>query len=179
MFEIELIIYRKMDLASNNLQRLICHKTQPTSNSQESDSERSRKVRRCKKSGVIERSSSPRSFPIVIIEKKNSLAVPLPLIDDILALLGKTAYFSTLDLRSGYWQVSLDEPGWEKTVFVWHLGLFNFRLMPFGLSYVPRVFTQLISFWVEFGVCHGVFERCCIFFSGTREEHFEHLLRAF
>ena len=65
---------------------------------------------------MIERSSSPRSFPIVIIEKKNSLAVPLPLIDDILALLGKTAYFSTLDLRSGYWQVSLDEPGWEKTV---------------------------------------------------------------
>ena len=30
MFEIELIIYIKMDLALNNLQRLICHKTQPT-----------------------------------------------------------------------------------------------------------------------------------------------------
>ena len=30
------------------------------------------------------------------------LAVPLPLIDDILALLGKSKCFSTLDLRSGY-----------------------------------------------------------------------------
>ena len=30
MFEIELIIYIKMDLALNNLQRLICHKTQQT-----------------------------------------------------------------------------------------------------------------------------------------------------
>ena len=30
LFEIELIIYIKMDLALNNLQRLICHKTQPT-----------------------------------------------------------------------------------------------------------------------------------------------------
>ena len=29
-FEIELIIYIKMDLALNNLQRLICHKTKPT-----------------------------------------------------------------------------------------------------------------------------------------------------
>ena len=29
-FEIELIIYIKMDLALNNLQSLICHKTQPT-----------------------------------------------------------------------------------------------------------------------------------------------------
>ena len=30
LFEIELIIYIKIDLALNNLQRLICHKTQPT-----------------------------------------------------------------------------------------------------------------------------------------------------
>ena len=30
LFEIELIIHIKMDLALNNLQRLICHKTQPT-----------------------------------------------------------------------------------------------------------------------------------------------------
>ncbi len=30
LFEIELIIHIKMDLVLNNLQRLICHKTQPT-----------------------------------------------------------------------------------------------------------------------------------------------------
>ena len=30
LFEIDLIIYIKLDLALNNLQRLICHKTQPT-----------------------------------------------------------------------------------------------------------------------------------------------------
>lgn len=58
-------------------------------------------------SGIIERSKSPWSFPIVIVEKKDGghrfcvdfrqlnaitklLTVPLPLIDDILALLGKS-----------------------------------------------------------------------------------------
>ena len=77
-------------------------------------------------SGMIERSKSPWSFPIVIVEKKDGghrfcvdfrqlnsitkpLAVPLPLIDDILALLGKFKCFSTLDLRSGYWQVALNK----------------------------------------------------------------------
>lgn len=61
-------------------------------------------------SGIIERSKSPWSFPIVIVEKKDGghrfcvdfrqlnaitkpLAVPLPLIDDILALLGKSKCF--------------------------------------------------------------------------------------
>ena len=70
-------------------------------------------------SGIIERSKLPWSFSIVIMEKKGRrhrlcvdfrqlnaiikpLAVPLPLLDDILALLSKFTCFSTLDLRSGY-----------------------------------------------------------------------------
>lgn len=45
------------------------------------------------------------------------LAVPLPLIDDILALLGRSTCFSILDLRSGYWQVSLKKRDREKAAF--------------------------------------------------------------
>ena len=65
-------------------------------------------------SGVIERSKSPWSFTIMVIDKKdgghrfcgdfravNNITkpqeYPLPLIDDILALLGRATYFSTLD----------------------------------------------------------------------------------
>ena len=68
---------------------------------------------------VIRRSRSPWSFPVVIVDKKdgskrfcvdfrrlNKITVkncyPLPLIDDILALLGKAKYFTSLDLKSGY-----------------------------------------------------------------------------
>ena len=69
---------------------------------------------------VIRRSRSPWSFPIVIVDKKDGSkrfcvdfrklnqvtkknSYPLPLIDDILALLGKAKYFTSLDLKSGYW----------------------------------------------------------------------------
>ena len=103
-------------------------------------------------SGMIERSKSP-SCPIVIVEKMGGghsfcvdfrqlnaitkpLAVPLPLIDDILALQGKSKCFSTLELRSGYWQVVLNKEDREKTAFTCHMGLFNFRVMPFGLANV-------------------------------------------
>ena len=111
-------------------------------------------------SGIIER--SPWSFLIAIVEKKDGehrfyvdfrqlnaitkpLAVPLPLINDILAHFGKTTCFSTLDLRSGYWQISLIEKDQEKIAFTCHVGLFNFHVMPFGLSNAPGVFTQLMS----------------------------------
>lgn len=67
-------------------------------------------------SGIIECSRSPWSFPIVVVEKKDGvhwfcidfqqlnavtkpLAIPLTLIDNILALLGKATCFSTLDFR--------------------------------------------------------------------------------
>ena len=71
--------------------------------------------------GIISRSRSPWSFPVVIVDKKDGSkrfcvdfrklnqvtkrnSYPLPVIDDILALLGKSKFFSSLDLKSGYWQ---------------------------------------------------------------------------
>ena len=110
---------------------------------------------------VIERSVSPWSFPIVIVSKKDwghrfcvdfralnnitkPLAYPLPFIDDILALLGKSTYFSTLDLRSGYWQVALDEADREKTAFACHMRLYQFRVIPFGVANAPGIFQQLM-----------------------------------
>ena len=46
------------------------------------------------------------------VTKKNSHT--LPLIDDILALLGKAKYFTSLDLKSVYWQVAMNEKDKEK-----------------------------------------------------------------
>ena len=111
---------------------------------------------------VNERSRSPWSFPIVVVDKKDGghrfcvdfrdlnnitkpLAYSLLLIDDILALLGKATCFSTLDLRSGYWQVALDQADREKAAFMCHSGLFQFRVMLFGLANAPGVFQQLMS----------------------------------
>ena len=111
---------------------------------------------------IIERSRSPWSFPVVIVDKKDGTkrfcvdfkklneitkrnSYPLPLIDDILTLLGKAKYFWSLDLKLGYWQVAMDEKDKEKTAFTCHSGLYQFLVMPFGLSNAPAIFQELMS----------------------------------
>ena len=75
---------------------------------------------------VIQESNSPWSSRIVLVKKKdgklrfcvyyrglNNVTVkdvyPLPRMDDSLAMLSNSRYFSTLDLYAGYWQVPMDE----------------------------------------------------------------------
>ena len=88
--------------------------------------------------------------------------------------------FSTLDLRSSYWQVALNKEDREKTAFTCHMGLFNFRVMPFGLANAPGVFSQLMSIVLDgmetFAMAYldDIME-----FSRSPEEQFEHLQRVF
>ena len=77
------------------------------------------------------------------------ISYPLPVTDDILARLGKAKYFTTMDLKSGYWQVLMDETDREKTAFACHRGLFEFLVMPFGLSGAPPVFMELMNIVLE------------------------------
>ena len=72
-------------------------------------------------------------------------ANPLPRIDDTLDMLAGKRWFSTLDLASGYWQVSLSPDARCKTAFATHSGLFQFRVMPFGLCNSPATFVRLID----------------------------------
>ena len=58
-------------------------------------------------------------------------------------MLGKCKYFTSLDLKSGYWQFAMNEHDKEKTDFVCHRGLFGFNVMPFGLSNAPAFFKNL------------------------------------
>lgn len=102
---------------------------------------------------MIERSESLWSFPIVVVDKRNggqrfcvdfrklnAILKPLPLIHDILALLGRVKCFSTIDLRSGYGQIALDKADRAKAAFVCHMDLFQFRAMSFGLANAPGIF---------------------------------------
>ena len=53
-------------------------------------------------------------------------------------------YVSTLDLASGYWQVRMSDMSRVKTVFVTQHSLFEFRVIPFGLTNAPAVFQWLM-----------------------------------
>lgn len=146
---------------------------------------------------IIRRSNSPWSFPIVVVDKKDGSkrfcvvfrqlnkvtkfnSYPLPLIDDILALLGGSKYFTTLDLKSGYWQVLVQEKDKEKTAFTCHRGLFEFNVMPFGLRTAPQVFQELMGIVLEglenFSMAYL---DIVLIDSETLESHYEHIQNVF
>ena len=146
---------------------------------------------------VIRRSKSPWSFPVVIVDKKDGSkrfcvdfrklnqvtkanSYPLPLIDDILALLGKAKYFTSLDLKSGYWQVLMEEVDKEKTAFACHPGLFEFNVMPFGLCCAPAIFQELMSIVLQ-GLGHfaTAYLDDILIYSETLEQHMSHLETVF
>ncbi|KFD69416.1 hypothetical protein M514_18288 [Trichuris suis] len=70
---------------------------------------------------------------------------PLPRVGDVLDRLGGSRYFSKLDLRSGCWQLEVEESARPKTAFVTPDGLFQFGRVLFGLANAPASFLRLIS----------------------------------
>ncbi|MBS2634167.1 RNA-directed DNA polymerase, partial [Salmonella enterica subsp. enterica serovar 1,4,[5],12:i:-] len=70
---------------------------------------------------------------------------PLPRIDDTLDRLHNANYFSSMDLKTGYWQIEVDERDREKTAFITPDGLFEFKVMPFGLCSAPATFQRVMD----------------------------------
>ena len=112
--------------------------------------------------GVIQPSTSPWASPIVLVTKKDGTtrfcvdyralnnvsikdAYPLPRIDDSLDALNGGRYFNTMDLMSGFWQIEMAPEDQEKTAFSTSLGLYEFKVMPFGLVNAPASFERLME----------------------------------
>ena len=70
---------------------------------------------------------------------------PLPKFEDLIDQLGSCRYFLTIDLASGFWQIRIHPASQEKTAFTTQRGLFEFRVMPFGLTKAPAVFQRLME----------------------------------
>ena len=156
-------------------------------------------VRQMLSSNVIQPSNSPWASPVVMVRKKDGSlrfcvdfrqlntatikdAHPLPRIDDLLDALHGAKWFSTLDLKSGYWQVPIAEQDKEKTAFRTSSGqLFEFNQVPFGLCNAPATFSRPMD-----RVLAGIHWETCLFylddiivFSSTWEEHLAWLREVF
>ena len=105
--------------------------------------------------------------------------VPLPKIDEMYAKLKGANFFSTIDLRSGYYHIALGKDSRAKTVFVTPFGKYEFLQVPFGLAQVPAYFQHLMNQVLDNCSFAMTYLDDIIIFSETEEEHLSHIEEIF
>ena len=113
------------------------------------------------KMGVIERTASPYSAPIVLVRKKDGNirfcvdyrrlnkilefdGEPMPDAEQIFANVASCQYFTKLDLTKGYWQIPMASSSKAYTAFSTPQGQFQWLVMPFGLKTAGAVFSRVM-----------------------------------
>ena len=101
---------------------------------------------------------------------------PMPWIDDLIDRLGGAKYISNLDLSREYWQVPIAESNRPKTSFTTPMGLFQFWMMPFGLSGAPATFQRMMDCLLQ-GTDNfaAAYLDDLVVYSDTWEAHCHHL----
>jgi len=69
---------------------------------------------------------------------------PLPR-NDILDQLAGNSWFTTFDLKNGYWQIRIRLEDRKRTAFSIGSGLWQFKVIPFGLCNAPATFERLMK----------------------------------
>ncbi|CAI5484601.1 unnamed protein product [Closterium sp. Yama58-4] len=160
--------------------------------------EMTQQVRHFLAQGFIQPSRSPWAAPILFAPKKdgglrmcidyralNAATVknrfPVPRVEDLLDAVQGARVFSKIDLRSGYHQIRVVPEDQHKTAFRTKQGLYEFRVLPFGLTNAPATFQTLINTVLsEFlGSFVVVYLDDILIFSKSKEEHVQHLQKVF
>lgn len=111
---------------------------------------------------IISESDSEFASNIVLVKKKNGKLrmcvdyrklneiiekdrFPMPVIEDALQKLSGKRYFSSLDLRNGFYHVDVEEDSRKFTAFVTQDGQYEFKKMPFGFANAPAAFVKYLS----------------------------------
>jgi len=103
-------------------------------------------------------------------------AYPMPRINDILDQVGQAKYITTLDLAKGYWQVPVAEEDRHKTAFVTTKGLYQFKVILFGLCGAPVTFQRMMDEVTrEMNQFANAYLDDLIVFSKSWEDHLVHV----
>ena len=144
------------------------------------------------KKGVIQKSTSPWSSPIVLVKKKsgairpcvdyrkvNSLVkpdgFPLPRIQDCLDAVAGSSLFSSFDLTSGYFQIPLKTEDIPKSAFCCKYGHYEMTRLPFGLNSAASTFQRTMELalqGLQWVTCL-VYIDDIIVFSSTFDQHMQ------
>jgi hypothetical protein len=144
--------------------------------------------------GIIRESESPYASAIVVVRKKNNdvrLCIDyrrinsrtirdqynVPKIEEALHALSGARWFTCLDLKSGYYQIAMEEEDKPKTAFWCPLGFYEFNRMPQGITNAPATFQRLMERCMD-GMASLqvlVYLDDLVVFSKTLEEHEERL----
>jgi transposase InsO family protein len=146
--------------------------------------------------GVIQRSTSPWSAPVVLIMKKNGThrlcinfrdlnkvtqpdPFPMPRIASIMDRFHGSRYYSTIDLKSGFWQLPMHPDSVRYTGFSTPDGHFEFLKMPFGLTTAPAEFTKRMASIFSGRDNIDIYVDDIVVFTPSFEKHAEKLQEVF
>ena len=148
--------------------------------------------------GFITPSSSAYAAPILFVRKKdntgrmvidyralNNITVknkyPLPNIDQLFEQLSGSKFFSKIDLTSGYHQIAVQPEDRHKTAFITRYGLYEFTVLPFGLTSAPSTFQRAMNTLLRDLLDRGiiVYLDDILVYSKTQEEHLDLLTQLF